>query len=108
MLRVLHFGAILSLVALIGVNLAWEAWLAPSNRVILVLKTAPLLLPLFGILRGKRYTYQWSSMLILLFFTEGIVRAWSDKGVSASLALAEIALCVMFYLCAIFYARLSR
>jgi uncharacterized membrane protein len=38
------------------------------------------LLPLFGILRGKLYTYRWSTLLIWLYFTEGVVRAWSDGG----------------------------
>ncbi len=108
MLRWLHYGSIFFLIALIALNLAWEAWLAPSGRVILILKTVPLLLPLFGILRGKRYTYQWSSMLILLYFTEGVVRAYGEQGIAARLALAEVALSVGFYLCAIFYARLTR
>lgn len=108
MLRCLHYGCIVSLVALIFLTLAWEAWLAPTGRVVLILKTLPLLLPLFGILRGKRYTYQWSSMLILLYFTEGVVRAYSETGLAVRLALTEVALTVVFYLCAIFYARLTR
>ena len=108
MLRYLHYGCIACLVGLIFLTLAWEAWLAPTGRVVLILKTLPLLLPLFGILRGKRYTYQWSSMLILLYFTEGVVRAYSETGIAARLALAEVALAVVFYLCAIFYARLAR
>jgi len=108
MLRWLHFGCIAFLVALISLNLAWEAWLAPTGRVILILKTVPLLLPLFGILRGKRYTYQWSSMLILLYFTEGVVRAYGEHGIASYLALAEVVLALGFYLCAIFYARLTR
>jgi len=74
----------------------------------LILKVLPLLLPLFGILKGRRYTYQWASMFILIYFTEGAVRAWADQGVSARLALIEVALTVIFFFCAIFYARLSR
>ena len=108
MLRWLHFGCIAFLLALIGLNLAWEAWLAPTGRVILILKTVPLLLPLFGILRGKRYTFQWSSMLILLYFTEGVVLAYGERGISSYLAMAEVGLALGFYLCAIFYARLTR
>ncbi len=108
MRRWLHAGAVISLLALIALNLAWEAWLAPSGRVVLILKTVPLLLPLFGILRGKRYTYQWSSMLILLYFTEGVVRAYGERGIAMRLGIAEVTLAVIFYLCAIFYARLTR
>ena len=109
MIRSLHLSACASLIALILLCLAWEGWLAPlrSGGSLLILKAVPLLFPLFGILRGKRYTYQWSSMFILLWFTEGAVRAWSDEGLSAGLALAEIALSLTFFFSAIFYARLT-
>jgi uncharacterized membrane protein len=110
MIKNLRLGATVSLIALILLCLAWEAVLAPlrPGGSLLVLKATPLLLPLFGILRGKRYTYQWSSMFILLYFTEGVVRAWSDVGLSAQLALLEILLTLLFFVCAIFYARLTR
>jgi len=110
MIKALRIGAGSSLIALIMVCLAWEAWLAPLRPTgsLLVLKTVPLLLPLFGILRGKRYTYQWSSMFILFYFTEGTVRAWADRGTSAKLAMIEVILSVIFFGCAIFYARLTR
>ena len=73
----------------------------------LILKALPLLLPLPGILHGRRYTYQWSSMFILLYFTEGTVRAWADHGASAQLAVIEMLLALSFFICAIFYARLT-
>lgn len=108
MIRALYLGAITSLVALIALCVLWEMWMAPlrAGGSWLVLKALPLLAPLPGVLRGRRYTYQWASMLILAYFTEGVVRAWSDTGVSAALAGAEIVLSVVFYICAIFYARL--
>lgn len=110
MIKTLRLGAIISLITLIFLCLAWESILAPlkPGGSMLMLKAAILLIPLFGILRGKRYTYQWASMFILLFFTEGVVRAWSDIGLSAKLACAEIVLTVIFFICTIFYARLTR
>ncbi|MEI6228213.1 MAG: hypothetical protein RL063_1489 [Pseudomonadota bacterium] len=110
MIKNLRIGATVSLIALILLCLAWEAVLAPlrPGGSLLVLKATPLLIPLFGILRGKRYTYQWSSMFILLYFTEGVVRAWSDVGLSAQLALLELLFTLLFFVCAIFYARLTR
>lgn len=110
MIQKLRWGASISLIALILLALAWETVLAPlrPDGSWLILKAVPLLLPLFGILRGKRYTYQWSCMFILLYFTEGVVRAWSDVGISAQLAVIEIMLSVTFFVCAIFYARLTR
>ncbi|MFW5432251.1 MAG: DUF2069 domain-containing protein [Methylophilaceae bacterium] len=109
-LKQLQAGASISLTALILLCLAWETILAPlkPGGSLLMLKTLPLLLPLFGILKGKRYTYQWASMLILLYFTEGVVRAWSDQGLSAKFAMMEIALSVAFFVCTIFYARHTR
>ena len=106
----LQLGASISLIALILLVLAWEAVLAPfkPNGSMLILKAVPLLMPLFGILNGKRYTYKWASMFILFYFTEGVVRAWSDVGMSAQLALGEVVLSVLFFVCAIFYARLTR
>ena len=110
MLRTLRIGAGASLIALIMLCLAWETILAPlkPGGSLLMLKAAPLLLPLFGILKGRRYTYQWSSLFILFYFTEGVVRAWADAGLSAKLALLEVALTLLFFICAIYYAKLTR
>ena len=110
MLRKLSVGASASLIALIMLCLAWESILAPlkPGGTLLILKAVPLLWPLFGILKGRRYTYQWASMFILFYFTEGAVRAWSDTGLSAQLALLEVALSLIFFMCAIFYAKLTR
>ena len=107
LLQVVSSGA---LVTLIFLCLAWELWLAPlrTGGSSLAFKALPLLLPLFGVLRGKRYTYQWSSMLILAYFTEGVVRAWSERGASQALAFAEIVLSVFFFTAAVFYARFAR
>lgn len=108
-LKTLQNVAGASLIALIFLCLAWELWLAPlrPGGSWLVLKTLPLLAPLMGILKGRRYTYQWASMLILAYFTEGVVRGWSDTGLSAGLALVELALSVVFFFAAIYYAKFS-
>jgi uncharacterized membrane protein len=103
-------GAIASLVALIFLCLAWELWLAPirPGGSLLALKALPLLVPLFGVLRGRRYTFQWSSMFILLYFTEGVVRGWGDAAPSRTLALVEVALSLAFFAAVVAYARLTR
>ena len=110
MRRALRVGAGASLVALILVCLAWEGWIAPlkPQGSLLILKAVPLLLPLSGIIHGRRYTYQWASMFILLYFTEGVVRAWSDQGLAAQLAAVEIVLTLIFFICTVLYARLAR
>lgn len=98
----------ISLMLLILHGLAWELWLAPlrPGGSFLALKALPLLLPLAGILRGRRYTHQWASMLILAYFTEGVVRATSDPGAATrAMATVEVALTLVFFFSAIFYAR---
>ncbi|TAK66518.1 MAG: DUF2069 domain-containing protein [Betaproteobacteria bacterium] len=108
--KTLYLGACLSLLVLIFLCLSWELWLAPlrPGGSWMALKALPLLLPLLGILRGKRYTYQWASMLILAYFAEGVVRAAGDNGTAPALALVEALLALVFFVSAIFYARLTR
>ena len=94
--------AVASLLALIGLGLAWELWLAPTGRGTLALKVLPLALPLAGLLKNRMYTYRWVSLLVWLYFTEGVVRAAGDGGLSAKIALVEVVLClVLFTACAL-------
>ena len=108
--KALYLGACLSLLALIFLCLAWELWLAPlrPGGSWLALKALPLLLPLMGILHGRRYTYQWASMLILAYVAEGAARSFGDYGIGAALALAEALLALIFFVSAVLYARLTR
>ena len=103
----LRYAASATLLALIALCLAWELWLAPlrPGGSYLALKALPLVLPLAGILKGMRRTYQWSSMLILAWFAEGVVRAWSERGGAQFLAAAEIALSAAFFAAAVGFAR---
>ena len=98
------------LVALIFLGLAWELVLAPvkPGGSWLVLKVLPLLVPLFGVLRARRYTMQWSTLLIWLYAAEGAARAWTDSGRSAQLALLELALSLGFFAAAVLYLRATR
>lgn len=105
--KTLYYGAVGSIVALIILCIAWETVLAPlrPGGSWLALKVIPLLLPLRGILKRDIYTLQWSSMLILLYLAEGIVRATSDKGLSAILGAIEVAFVCLFFFCTLLYLR---
>jgi uncharacterized membrane protein len=92
-----------SVLGLIVLGLAWELWLAPlrPGGSWLVLKVIPLCFPLAGLLRRRMYTYRWLSLMVWIYFTEGVVRAYSDRGLSAQLAWIEIVLCLaLFTACA--------
>ncbi|NUU01189.1 DUF2069 domain-containing protein [Herbaspirillum robiniae] len=104
--RYFHAGAIASLILLILLCVAWELALAPlrPGGSWMVLKVVPLLLPLRGVLKRDVYTMQWSSMLILVYLAEGLVRATSDTAhLSAMLAWGEVALSCVYFLCALLY-----
>jgi uncharacterized membrane protein len=98
--------AVGSLLALIALGLAWELRLAPTGSGTLALKVLPLLLPLPGLWRARLYTYRWTSLGVWLYFTEGIVRATTERGLSAQLALAQVVLCLLlFSACALHVRR---
>jgi uncharacterized membrane protein len=109
-LNALRVVAAAALIALLALCLAWELWLAPlrPGGSWLALKALPLALPLAGIVQGRRYTFQWSSLLIVAYFAEGVTRAWGEAGTSRSLAAAQIVLSVLFFCAAVSYARLTR
>jgi uncharacterized membrane protein len=97
--------AVASLAGLIGLGLAWELWLAPTGSGTLALKVLPLLLPLPGLWRARMYTYRWVSLLVWIYFAEGVVRATTDKGLSATLAAVEVLLCLLLFIACALHVR---
>ena len=103
-----YAGAVGSLLSLIALCVAWELVLAPlrPGGSWMVLKVLPLLLPLRGVLKRDIYTLQWSSMLILIYFAEGTVRATSDQvPLSALLGWIETALSCIYFFCTVLYLK---
>ena len=101
--------AVGSLVGLIVLGLAWEMWLAPlrPGGSILALKVLPLVVPLAGLLKNRMYTYRWVSLMVWVYFTEGVVRAWSDVlPLSRALALLEVLLCLTLFAACAWHVRL--
>ena len=106
--KLFHTGAIASLIWLIGWLVAWEVVVAPlqPGSWLLALKALPLLLPLRGVIKRDLYTLQWSSMMILVYFAEGAVRAWADQlEASRLMAMGEVALVLAYFACALLYLR---
>ena len=97
-------------VALLVLCLAWELRLAPlrPGGSWIALKALPLTLAVPGILAGRRYTYQWCSLLVILYFVEGSTRAWAERGLGQWLAAAETAMSVALFAALVAYARLTR
>ena len=106
-LRVIRLAASAALIALIVLCLAWEFWLAPlrPGGSWLALKAAPLALPLGGILSGRRYTYQWTSLLALAYFAEGVVRCYAESGAGRTLGSEGGAFSLALFAAAIVFSR---
>ncbi len=103
--RILAVGSLLGLIVL---GLAWELFLAPlrPGGSWLALKVLPLCIPLAGLLKNRMYTYRWVSLLVWIYFTEGAVRAYSDKAPGNYLAMIEVALCLILFVACALHVRL--
>lgn len=103
----------ISLVSYFGLLILLASWIIyfdpPKNAttsLALIFILTPLLIALRGLLNGKRYTYAWSSMLILFYFMHGVVEAWANESETIRiLALIEVFLSVVFFIGAIMYVR---
>ncbi|MDR3425846.1 MULTISPECIES: DUF2069 domain-containing protein [Silvimonas] len=105
-----QWTSVVCVLLLIALCLAWELWLAPlrPGGSSFAFKAVPLLLPLRGLLHGRRYTYQWASMFILLWWMEGLMRSWSDVGLSRNLAMIEVAITTVAFFAISYYAKWTR
>lgn len=94
-------------VALVVLTLLWDGYFVPleTGRVLLAVKLLPLLLPLRGIWSGRIYTYQYCSMLVLAYFTEGVMRLWDTVVLSRWLAAAEIVFSLVFFVACLVYLK---
>ena len=109
-IRATRAVAVAALLGLIALGLAWELWLAPTGGRWLAFKVLPLVWPLAGLLKHRLYTYRWVSLLVWLYFTEGIVRATgvpagAATGLVETLAWAEVALCTLLFVACAAHVR---
>ena len=107
-IEVTRLLALASLAGLIVLGLAWEMWLAPirPGGSLLALKVLPLVIPLAGIWKNRMYTYRWVSLMVWLYFTEGVVRAWGDRPPGNYLAMVEVLLCLLLFAACAQHVRL--
>lgn len=99
--------ALWGVVALLVLSVAWELWLAPlrPGGSLLVLKALPLLLVVRGLARGRRRSYQVTSMLVLLYLAEGVVRGMTDPQPAATLGWIEFALATAVFAAVLAHVR---
>lgn len=108
--RISRWLAVASLIGLIALGLAWELWLSPlrPGGSWLALKVVPLCLPLVGLLKNRMYTYRWVSLVVWLYFIEGVVRAWGDRAPGNYLALLQVLLCLTLFAACLLHVRMRQ
>jgi uncharacterized membrane protein len=106
-LHALKIIALLAWLLLIALQAALP-WLrpAPANYWSLLL-ALPLLLPLRGLLVGRRYTYKWVGFLTLLYFCIGISELVSNPQLRLY-GLGTTVASTLLFLSSIYYARYLR
>ena len=86
----------------------WYSWLAPATlfpaALVLMVLVVPLLFPLRGLLHGRKYTFAWSCFLALLYFTHGVMEAYSND-VTRPLGLLEVTFSSLWFLSAMAYIK---
>ena len=84
----------------------WEWFISPlrPDGSWLILKGLPLLFAIPGLWKGKVYTMQWASMLILLYLSEGLVRI-TETGDNFWLASLETLLGTTAFICLLVYLK---
>lgn len=102
-----HRPALSCWIMLIVLTILWDGLFAPlhTSSALLCLKLLPLCLPLRGLISGKIYTYQYCSMLILLYFSEGVMRIFDAVNYSKYFSALEMIISLAFFISCLFYLK---
>lgn len=112
LVRVCHglmAGSVLALALLLTLWLtvlsppATPALIAPALLVLVL----PVLVPVRGLLHGRRYTAAWSSLLSVFYFSYGVAFI-PDAPPVRWLALGCTALALIWFVSSVFYVRVTR
>ncbi len=109
--RASHYLSLFSYFGMLLLILLWYTWISPSSRyptaLVLITLLLPLLVPLRGLLHGRRYTHAWVSMLTLFYFCLGVMAAYSDPA-ERLYGLLLTTCSVLLFIGCICYVRFSK
>ncbi|CAN1549705.1 COG3308 Predicted membrane protein [Burkholderiaceae bacterium] len=91
---------------LIILCISWEWFIAPlrPQGSWLILKALPLIIVLPGIWQGKNYVMQCTSMLILIYVAEALVRIL-ETGANRYLAILELIFATVVFISLLLYLK---
>jgi uncharacterized membrane protein len=103
-------------IALIVLTVLWEGWLVPTQPagLWLIIKSLPLLIPLFGMLHHKRVHFSIAGLISMPYFTEGVMISWGEiatgvkNPVLLAVSLAEVFIVLGFVACVYIYLRNTK
>ena len=105
--------AVAGLLGLLANSMAWPLWYSPGGPYPgwMLIMTLPLLLPLRGLLHGRRRTHQWTSFLALLYLMGPILTLYGylrsapyATGLDAIGGLVELLFATLLMLGCMYYA----
>jgi uncharacterized membrane protein len=103
-----HATAAGSYLALLALQPAWHWWLPSPYGAGLwwlgILAAIPLLLPLRGVLRGSLRSMSWAGYLLMLYFSIGVMEAWSNPPQRLP-ALLQVTLVIIFLAAILGFSR---
>lgn len=100
--------AVLLLFAALALSvLAWQFSRLSEGSVWPLLLLAPLLAPLRGLLRGRRYTYAWSALLVIGYVAVGLTEVLADPAARLFPALV-LFLSFALFIALVAFLRLTR
>jgi len=85
----------------------WHLILVPSvmdKYITLLLTVGPLLLPMWGILKRKPYTYAWSNFIVLIYMIHGLTLIW-DRPDERPFVIIELILSFMMFIGCSYFAK---
>jgi uncharacterized membrane protein len=98
-------------IALIILQSVWHGLLPPpagaGNWLLAALATAPLLLPMKGVLAGSLRSMTWAGYLVMLYLAIGIMEAWSNPPQRVP-ALVQTGLVIAFVSAILVFSGLLR
>jgi uncharacterized membrane protein len=85
----------------------WQLVIDPAEKhlisLIIFFQLGPLMLPLFGLLKGKLYTHAWSMYLAIFYFVIGVWYTGHDEQLGIGLYLISTSL--LFFTGCVLYTR---
>lgn len=104
----LYWVSLLGYFGLTSLLTLWITLLAPPETypvsLLLLFCVTPLLAPLRGLLHGRLHTFGWTPLLMLVYFTHGVMEAYANPA-ARPLAGLEIFFASLVFISSTAYVR---